>query len=413
MRYFCLLLFTLVFANASLLSYTYNNKELEILKSFDIDGGFIHDPYFEDLKKSVVNGYEIDRLFRKYDEGYEFVPILTDMLKEAGIPPEFLYLAMVESEFSTRAYSPKHAAGLWQFIPGTAKMYGLSINSYIDERRDPIKSTWAAINYLQDLHSDFGKWYLAAIAYNCGPGRLRSAISQAKSDDLKVLLDPKKKYIPRESRNYIRKILSVSMAFNSIDLLLNSNSGHFLNRGASYPISTIKLKGGTHLKSVSDSMGMKLEELKSYNRHLRYDFIPPSFDEYEIYIPYKRLSFFRENFDDSKISLESVFEVHRVKRGDTLSSIGEKFGISWRLIRDSNNLKSNLLSVNQQLIIPVTKTLKKERSVPNSVVKYTIKKGDTIYSIAKRYNTTEDKIIKRNNLDSTLIRPGDVIEVQN
>ncbi len=398
---------------ASLTTYNYNDRDLEVLKSFDVDKNFIHDKNFLDMKRSVIAGYQKDRLFQKFDEGYLFVPILKDMISEAGIPPEFLYLAMVESEFNVRAYSIKSAAGLWQFMPATARLFGLKINTYVDERRDPIKSTWAAINYLQDLYGRYGKWYLAAIAYNCGPGRLNSAIKRAGSDDLSILLDTNKRYIPRESRNYIRKILSVSMAFNSVDLMVGSDFGYFLNRGAGYPVSTIKVKGGTHLSSVAKSMNMSIDDLKKYNRHLRYDFIQPRVEEYDIYVPYEKLAFFKENYTHTQNSLENVFEVHIVRSGDTLSGIGNRYGVSWRLIKDTNNLKSNFLRLNQKLIIPITKTLTTAKQSGTKYSSYVIKSGDTIYSIARKFRSSVEKIKKYNNLDSNIIQPGDKIVIPN
>lgn len=396
----------------------YLKEDIRVLKSFDIDEKFINDPHFRKMKESVLAGYRKDRIFRKYEEAYIFIPILKDMINAAGIPPAFLYLAMAESEFSVRAYSPKKAAGLWQFIPSTARLYDLQIDTYVDERRDPIKSTEAAIRFLKGLHDKFGKWYLAAIAYNCGPGRLQKAIRRAKSDDLSVLLSTRHRYLPRESRNYIRKILSLAMAFNSVDLLMRDDFSHFLNRGATYPIAAITLKGGAHLESVAESAHMSVDQLRRYNRHLRYNFIPPQTKSYPVYIPYDNLALFKQNYDPSK-QKQTEFFVHRVARGETLSQIGKKYGLSWYVIKDANRLSSTRLRINQKLIIP-NRVKPHSKSVAQSNKSelgngslYVIRQGDTIYGIARRFNISRQSIMRANSLKNHKIRAGDTLVIPN
>lgn len=408
--------FSLVFGALSYSSFD-RDRDLEILNSFDIPESFMMDSQFQKMKESVIAGYKKERLVRKYDEAFEFVPILKDMINAAGIPPAFLYLAMAESEFSVRAYSHAKAAGLWQFIPGTAKLYGMKIDSYTDERRDPIKSTAAAIAFLQHLHQKFGKWYLAAFAYNCGEGRVARAIKRAKTDDIRVLLNARKRYLPRESRNYIRKILSYAMAFNSVELMLNDGVEHFLNRGATYPIQSIVLKGGTHLEDIADSMNIPVNELRKYNRHLRYDFLPPLAKEYTIYVPYQKLALFKQNFDPTKIN-DNVFIVHRVKRGETLSSIGLKYKMPWRLIKDTNRMKSTRLKIKQKLIIPIrktdaAKTIARAKASVKSGNIYVIRRGDTIESISKQFRVSQKNLMKSNNLTSHLIKAGDTLVIPN
>ena len=175
------------------------------------------------------------------------------MIADAGIPDVFLYLAMAESNFSATAYSSAKAVGLWQFMPYTGKKFGLRIDDYVDERRDPIKSTRAAIEYLQSLHSEFGKWYLAAMAYNCGEGRVRRAIREAGSDDLRILLDANKKYVPRETRDYIRKIVAMAYLSNNPEFILENESDHLLNQGSSQTYTPVDVPGGTTLADVAKS----------------------------------------------------------------------------------------------------------------------------------------------------------------
>ena len=182
-----LFLFTNLYAN---LIYTSNyKKELSLLDSFDIEPSFLYDPIMNNMRTKNRSISKSKHFFRAMDDAYIFIPMIKSTLAKYDIPQEFLYLAMAESNFRIYAYSSKRAAGLWQFMPRTGREYKLRIDEYVDERRDLAKSTEAAAKYLSSLHKRFGKWYLAAIAYNCGGGRLNSAIKQAGSDELSVLLD--------------------------------------------------------------------------------------------------------------------------------------------------------------------------------------------------------------------------------
>ena len=356
-------------------------------------------------KQATQSKYK--RFFEPMQEAYLFIPAIKNILAQNEIPAEFLFLAMAESNFSTRAYSRKKASGLWQFMPGTAKLYGLKINEYVDERRDLIKSTKAASKYLSHLHKKFGKWYLAAIAYNCGEGRLAKAIKKAKTDDLTVLLNYKKKYIPKESRLYIRKILTLAMMGNNEQLLLNSEYEHLLNRANAYSISTIKLPKGESLKRVSKLSGIPIKELKKLNRHLKYDFIPPFADNYDIYIPYIKLSDFKQKYFKTKI--QNVYKVHRVKTGDSLSAIGRKYGVSYKIIMDFNNLKNTRLKLKQKLIIPIDS--KSKSSKVNSKFYYMVKRGDTLDSISKKHRVSVKSIKRYNHLKSSMIRIGERLKL--
>lgn len=325
-----------------------------ILNSFDLDASFLPTLNMSNAvyKRSVKARW--DYFVEKFDKGYEIIPTLRLMMIEQGIPQEFLFLAMAESEFSMRAFSPKKASGIWQLMPKTAKEMGLKINDYIDERRDPIKSTKAAIKYLKFLKNITGEWYLAAMAYNCGVGRLQKAIKKAGSKDLEVLLDPQKAYLPRETRNYIRMILGMSLAFNDAYVLKNEDREYFLNRGAGSMIIGVDVQAGTPLVDVARAIGLDLKELKRYNKQFKYNFLPPGKGKYTVYIPYDKLALFRQDFHASHRANE-MFVLHRVKKGETLSSIARKYKTNIKEIKNINEVKTSRLSIKQPLIIPVLK----------------------------------------------------------
>ncbi|QOY53317.1 lytic transglycosylase domain-containing protein [Candidatus Sulfurimonas baltica] len=406
LKYFLLILLPLLLS-ANLTFSSNHNKEVAILESFDIEASFLHDKVLNKMKSNNVTIYKEKHFFQAMNEAYLFIPAIKNILAENNVPAEFLFLAMAESNFSTRAYSKKRASGLWQFMPQTAKLYGLKIDEYVDERRDLVKSTEAAAKYLSNLHKRFGKWYLAAIAYNCGGGRLNQAIRKAKTDELSVLLDPKKKYIPRESRLYIRKIIALAMMGNDEQFLLNSEYEHLLNRANAYSISTIKIPRGESLKRVSKLVGIPIDDLKKLNRHLKYDFAPPYLSGYDIYIPYIKLSEFKQKYFEEKI--QNIYRVHIVDRGDNLSMIGKKYGVSYRVIMDFNSLKNSRLHLKQKLIIPIDN--KTTVAKINSKFYYMVKKGDTLESISKFHKISVKNLKLQNHLEDNMIRAGERLKL--
>lgn len=389
---------------ATLTFSTNNNKDVELLKTFDIDSSFLYDEKLNEMKSSERARYQYKHFFQAMDNAYIFIPRIKEILNEYNVPAEFLYLAMAESNFSTRAYSKKRATGMWQFMPKTAKLYNLRIDKYVDERRDLIKSSKAAAKYLTFLHKKFGKWYLAAIAYNCGGGYLSRAIKKAGTDDLRVLLDAKKRYIPRESRLYIRKILALALVGNDEDYLIDNEYEFLLNRGNAYSLATVKVARGESLTRISKTIGIPLRELKKLNHHLSYDFTPPDVKTYDIYIPYVKLSEFKQKYHPENIN--SIYMVHVVKHGDSLSSIGKKYKVPYKIIKDFNKLHSSRLSLKQRLIIPiaVAKTRIDKRY-------YLVKDGDTLDSIAKANKVTISFLKSINKLKSNIIKIGDKLHL--
>ena len=325
----------------------------KILQSFGLGYEFL--PEQTDQRDAIESSAQY--FLKRFDNSYTFIPIIRNMIAQEGLPQEFLFLAMVESEFIINAKSSKKASGIWQFMPGTAKGLGLEINDYIDERQDPIKSTQAAITYLKKLYDLTGEWYLAMMAYNCGYTRLQKAIEEAGGDSsLQTLLDEDKKYLPPETRNYIRKIVAMSLVFNDADFLKNNNSEYLLNRGATDTLAILKLKSGVPLGIIAQSAGMSLKELRSYNMHFKYAFLPPgsSDKEYNVYLPYEKLARFKQHFDQN-YTPNSAFILHKVQKGDTLSSIARQYKTNVNELKRVNGLKSTRLSINQKIVIPIPK----------------------------------------------------------
>lgn len=451
-----LLLITLFTVNsfASLIGSNFSQRDLQVLKELDIDPSYITDYKLQKTyNKYLVNTQ--DRYVNKFNKASLFVPKVKEILKEEGLPETFLFLAMAESNFTIDAKSRVRATGMWQFMSQTAKNLGLKNDIYVDERMDIVKSTYAAAKYLKYLHGQFDKWYLAAIAYNCGQGRVIEAITRStidlyekeygkkndkvseikkfrhtialyqqkrvrfselnkiykkvstwdvKPDIYELLIEQKnlrRQYLPKESRNYIRKIISLAM-MNNQSFITENNNSHIRNIGLTSPIATVNVKSGLHLKNIAEAIGMSYRDLKMLNKHIVRNIIPSYNNEYHIYIPYSRLS--RFNLNKENIS-PTKYKVHVVKSGDTLYGIGRKYGISYSAIKSFNKLKSSKLSLRQKIVIPFVEGT--EAITKN----YYVKGGDTLLSIANKYRVNLTKLMSDNNLKNTYIKKGDKLVI--
>jgi membrane-bound lytic murein transglycosylase D len=400
----------LIFFIFSPLKASFDDK-LNIKNNFKIlDDLNINQDYLLDKKLQILyNRYlktNTTAFLEKLNNAYYLIPQIKKILKENNIPQTLLYMVMAESNFILDASSRQKAVGLWQIIPQTGKKFGLKIDEYVDERLDILKSTKTAINYLKYLHKKFGKWYIAVFAYNCGEARVIEGITRAtldmyckdyecKKDDtilqyrdtirkyqvkkvsysqlykiykkmkqtkykpninklLKEQTIVSRQYIPSESRQYIRKIISFAMMGNHFGIL--KNNSYLLNRGICEPFVKVKVKGGLLLKNIALVMNLTKDELKSINLHIKEDIIPPQKNSYDIYIPYFKLTTFKDNIHNVK---QTPFKIYKVKSGDNLRKIGKMFNIKYSIIKKFNNLKSNLLSINQKLIIPKEKNVVK------------------------------------------------------
>ncbi len=407
LKYFLLLFFPILLS-ANLTFAVNHNKELALLESLDIESSFIYD---DEMNNMITNNSTNERrsfYFKTMSEAHLFIPAIKSILAEYKVPKEFLYLAMVESNFSNRVHSDKSASGLWQFMPQTAGKYKLKIDDYVDERRDIFKSTKAAAKYLSSLHKIFGKWYLAAIAYNCGSGKLVDAIKEAGTDDLTVLLDEDKKYISKESRDFMRKIIALAIIGRDENFLLDGKNEHLLNRAIANPISTVKLASGESLHRVSKMLGMPIEDLQKLNRHLKHDFTPPNRGEYDIYIPYMKLSDFKQRY--KKQPVQYTYKVYTVVKGDNLSYLCQKYNVSPKTLLDLNKLKNARLKPKQKILIPVMKNQEtlsaKKTPATNTTNYYQVKKGDSLESISKACKISVQNLKLKNNLHSNMLKIG-------
>ncbi|MBD3789112.1 MAG: transglycosylase SLT domain-containing protein [Campylobacterales bacterium] len=316
-----------------------------VFSEFGVEDSYIYDDNFE--RFVLMHEKQIEH-FYKYSlkRGKDLLPMMKGYLLEDGLSDLFVYLSIVESGLSISASSPKNAVGLWQFVPATAKYYNLEVCSDVDERCDPVTSTNAAISYLQKLHRQFGKWYLAAMAYNCGEGRLTKAIEDAGSDELSVLLDEERRYLPKETRDYIKKILLVAMIGEGISMDFEP-----VNKG----VLQVEVLGGTRLDTLAMMLEMDSARLKTLNSHFKNGVVPEDKQIYPITIPEEKLIVFylRYEVPQEAEPIKPYMISHIVVLGETLESIARKYESTAEEIKKVNHLEEEYLTLGQFLVIPV------------------------------------------------------------
>jgi membrane-bound lytic murein transglycosylase D len=333
------------------LSHTYPNYSY-VFDEFDVLDSYIYD---DDFVSFVAKRQKDLKSFYRHSlrRGKDVLPTMKGLLAQDGVSDLFIYLSMVESGFVSHALSSKKAMGLWQFMPATARQYKLAVSKEYDERLDTVSSTSAAINYLNKLHRQFGKWYLAAMAYNCGEGCVERAIKKAGTDDLSVLTDGQLRYLPRETRDYIKKILLVAMIGESSSVYSVDDSSQ------SDELMQVEVAGGTVLSDIAKLIKVKKKKLLNMNKVFKRGIVPTKKARYMINIPLEKMYAFYLRYDP-RITNEKVCSnlvSHYVAIGETLESIAKKYKTSKENIIVNNNLDSDFLSLEQFLVIPVSKII--------------------------------------------------------
>ena len=384
-----------------------------------------------------------------------YMPYFEEIFHNAGVPQEIKALAIVESALNPPAVSWANANGTWQFLYNTAKAYDLHIDSFVDERFDPIKSAGAAAEYLKDAYKIFGDWNLAIASYNCGAGNIQKAIKKAGSRKFWDIWP----YLPEETRGYVPALIGVMYAM------------HYHNEYGIEPVAiqmpaqtdTFKINKKLHFKQISEMIGISIEDLKKYNPQYIHEIIPGNDREYILRMPHKYTNAFIEKEDTiykhkaaelfDPLTIKKIVEMpkeegritYTVKKGDCLGTIAAKYkNVTVEKIKKWNKLKSDNLSIGQKLIIHTSGVVKKETTKSTSGSKtnssssgskssnsgsnnqpkknsaagakghttYTVKEGDSFYSIARNYpGVSAENIMDYNKRTSTNLRPGEVIKI--
>lgn len=376
--------------------------------------------------------------------GRFYFPIFEEILDREGIPLEMKYLPIIESALKPTARSRVGATGLWQFMLPTGKSLGLGINSLLDERCDPIRSTEAAARYLKQLYAIYGDWNLVIAAYNCGPGNVNKAIKRAggKTDYWDIYF-----FLPRETRGYVP-------AFIAANYVMNYYCEHNL-----CPVmteipalsDTITVHRMIHFQQIADKLDIPMDQLRALNPQFRRDIVPGNVSPQSLRLPVPHLYTFIEHKDTiaayrsdellvnarreiypGGIRGGSGTTIHKVRSGETLSTIARKYHLSVSNLKRMNNLQSDRLRTGQQLIvsaqaakpqasaktvsgnIKTDKTSNTAEQSKGTLGLHTVKRGENLWVIAKSYpGVTAEMIRKTNKLSSTELKVGQILRIPN
>jgi membrane-bound lytic murein transglycosylase D len=355
-------------------------------------------------KKHFIEAYKRAGIYR---------PFILKTLKEAGLPEELSWLPLVESMFKVKALSKARALGLWQFIASTGYNYGLKRDRYIDERLDPIKSTNAAINYLKELHNIFGDWTTALAAYNSGEGRVLRIIKTQNENYLDNFWDLYEK-LPRETAQYVPRFMAVIHIVNNLEK-------YGLENIEAYPpldYENININKQMHLNDIAKAINIPYKTLKNLNPELRYSITPAG--EYALKVPLQKSDILIANIDKipSTYLRRTSYIYHKIKNGETLSTIARKYKTSMKSIAKANNIKRyGRIRAGKKIKIPKTTitAYRDEKIKTSSLFKpfnHTVEMGDSLWIIAKRYRTSIDSLKRLNGLNSSHIHPGQVLKIR-
>ena len=388
---------------------------------------FITLPY-NDIVKNYIILYS-EKMSAKMSEilglSRYYMPIFEEILNRYDMPEELKAMAVIESALNPRAVSRAGAKGMWQFMYATAKMYDLHIDSFVDERLDPVKSAEAAAQYLKDSYEIFGDWNLAIASYNCGAGNVNRAIRRSGGKREFWDIYP---YLPRETRGYVPAFVGALYA-------MNYYKEHGIKPAAiEMPahVDTFRINKMLHLRQVSDLTGAPLDELKNLNPQYSHEIIPGNDREYILRLPYNYSNAFIDNEDSlyrhkadeyfNPVTLKKIKDgadgervVYTVRSGDYLGRIASRHRCTVAQIKRWNNLSSNNIRVGQRLVIyrggnaPASASSSSsaaKSAPPANATTYTVKSGDVLGKIAERHGCTVAQLKSWNGLTSNNIKVG-------
>ncbi|MDX1461450.1 MAG: LysM peptidoglycan-binding domain-containing protein [Marinirhabdus sp.] len=356
-----------------------------------------------------------------------YFPLFEEQLDKHGLPLEMKYLAIVESALDPRATSRVGAQGLWQFMFSTGKMFGLEVSSYVDERNDPLMATEAACKYLKSLESSLGDWDLALAAYNSGPGNVAKALRRAGGYTNYWNI---RHHLPRETAGYLPAFLATMYIFEFAE------EHGFTSAGPKFPFiatDTIKVKKMITLQQVAEVTNLDIDEVRFLNPSYKLDIIPVVKDEnYVLRLPIDAVGKFvtheeaiyayaEKERNKREKPLPQFFDSndkirYRVRSGDYLGKIADKYGVSVSKIKRWNGLRSNNLRIGQRLTIYPRKnggSVASSSPSSDSPQTYTVRNGDSLWSISQKFpGVTVDNIKKWNDISGTNLKPGMKLKIQ-
>lgn len=356
-----------------------------------------------------------------------YFPIFEEVFDRYDMPLELKYMSVIESSLNPVARSRAGALGIWQFMYQTGKLYGLKINSFVDERLDVEKAADAAARYLLDAYHTFQDWNLAICAYNCGSGNVLKAIRRSGSKQFWDLYP----YLPRETRGYVPAFVGAMYAFTY------QKEYGLVKSETLLPIhaDTLEINKNLHFKQISEIIGVPIETLREMNPQYRHDIVPGNEGTYILKIPFNYTGDFIENVDtiyahkaDTLLSPKVIKNIqeggngasitYKVKSGDNLGKIAQRYHVSVNQLKKWNHISGSMIRVGQRLTIysnggpaPASENKADTTTDSNGYSVYTVKSGDSLYTIAKNFpGISADDIMKFNGISSK-IKPGMKIKI--
>ncbi len=376
-----------------------NNQVLSYIKAFSTRLKPV-------IEASLNRGSKYEKLFKK-------------IFREEGVPEDLYYLPIVESGYRTRALSHAKAKGIWQFMPGTARLEGLRVNWWVDERCDPEKATRAAARHLKRLHDYYHDWYLALAAYNAGQGKVDRSIRKARSRDFWKIA--RHRWIfRRETRNYVPGFLAAMVIGK------NPEKYGFSNLKKAQPLSydTVTVDSCTDLRVIAKLSGTTVNRIQELNPQLRRLTTPITGKPFAVHIPAGQQQNFITRFARLPKDKRVTLRYHRIRPGQTLSQIARKYQTSVSAIRKANNIRNvRRIRAGKTLVIPIGQghdyyyraardfTVSRPRFPRGKRIVHRVHRGDTLFGIALRYRTDVASVRKWNNLNDNLLHPGQRLTV--
>jgi membrane-bound lytic murein transglycosylase D len=355
----------------------------------------------------------------------KYVGMMQKILVRYGLPEDLVYVALIESGFSPKAYSVAKAAGPWQFISATGRRYGLRIDWWADERRDAEKSTHAAASYLRDLYGMFDSWPLATAAYNAGEGKIQRAVTRYKSDDFAELI--RHGYLKQETKDYVPKMLAALTIAKDPDKYGFGDVAY----EAPLDLRTVSVPGGTDLAAAARLLDVPVEAIRDWNPELRRFCTPPNRERYDLRLSVDTARLAEERMEEIRTQAKITFLQHNVRKGETLQALADRYKTTVPVLKELNGLKRDSLGRTARLVIPVTGLMETE-AVPGTKVSpdqlvmahmrveegskrarirggrrpepgddVTVRKGDTLARIAKRHGVRAKDLASANGLKTT------------
>jgi membrane-bound lytic murein transglycosylase D len=355
----------------------------------------------------------------------KYVGMMQEILARYGLPEDLVYVALIESGFSPKAYSVAKAAGPWQFISATGRRYGLRIDWWADERRDAEKSTHAAASYLRDLYGMFESWPLATAAYNAGEGKIQRAVTRYKSDDFSELI--RHGYLKQETKDYVPKMLA------ALTIAKDPEKYGFGDVAYEAPLDlrTVSVPGGTDLATAARLLDVPVETICEWNPELRRFCTPPNRERYDLRLSVEAARLAEERMEEIRTQAKITFLQHNVRKGESLQGLANRYKTTVPVLKELNGLKRDSLGRTARLVIPVTGLMESEavpgtelspdqltmahmrvvegnrrarirggkRPGPGGVV--IVRKGDTLARIAKRHRVRMNGLATANGLKTT------------